>query len=82
MQPKVGITNNGEAPMRKDEVMEFFDGSPSELSKAIGLTVSAINQWGPYVPVSRRESIRLAMRERANDLDRKARALRKASKED
>lgn len=66
--------------MRKDEVMAFFDGSPSELSKAIGLTVSAINQWGPYVPNSRRESVRLAMRERANQLEAQAKKLRRAAK--
>lgn len=66
--------------MRKDEVMALFDGSPSELSKAIGLTVSAINQWGPYVPNSRRESVRLAMRERANQLEAQAKKLRRAAK--
>ena len=67
--------------MRKDEVMEFFDGSPAKLSKAIGLTVSAINQWGPNIPASRRSHVRMAMRERADELEKEARRIRKAAKE-
>ena len=67
--------------MRKDEVIEFFGGSPAKLSKAIGLTVSAINQWGPYVPASRRSHVRMAMRERANELEREAKRIRKAAKD-
>lgn len=67
--------------MRKDEVMEFFDGSPAKLSKAIGLTVSAINQWGPNVPMSRRSHVRMAMRERANELEAEAKRMRRAAKE-
>lgn len=67
--------------MRKEDVMEFFDGSPSELARAIGLSVSAINQWGPNIPMSRRECVRLAMRERATKLEKMAKAMRKASLE-
>ena len=67
--------------MRKDKVLEFFDGSPSELSRAINLTVSAINQWGPTVPASRRDHVRKAMKERADQLEAKAKKLRKAAKE-
>lgn len=67
--------------MRKDDALEFFGNSPSELAKAIGVTVSAVNQWGADVPLSRRASVRMAMRERAEKLEAQALFLRSAAKE-
>lgn len=50
--------------MRTDDVVEIF-GSKKKLAKAIGLTPSSVYQWGEEVPASRRQSVRMAMREKA-----------------
>jgi DNA-binding transcriptional regulator YdaS (Cro superfamily) len=65
--------------MRTDETIEFF-GDQTELAKAIGITPQAICQWGAEVPKSRRTSVRLAMKARADQLEQDAKKLRKAAK--
>lgn len=67
--------------MRTDETIEFFGGSVRNLAEAIGISQSAINQWGDTVPMSRRTSVRLAMKDRAEQLEQEAKRLRKAAKE-
>jgi len=67
--------------MRTDEAIEFF-GSASNLAKAIGITPGAVTQWPDLVPKSRRASVRMAMRERADELTKEARRLRIKAKED
>lgn len=66
--------------MRLDETVEFF-GSKTALAKAIGISESAIYRWGNEVPKGRRQSIRLAMRGKAEDLEAEAVRLRRAAKE-
>lgn len=67
--------------MRTDETIEYF-GGPSSLASAIGVTPQAISQWPEMVPMSRRTSVRMAMRERAEQLEQEAKRLRKAAKEE
>jgi hypothetical protein len=67
--------------MNKTEVLEMFDNSPSKLAKALGITVSAVEKWGDTVPNSRRQTVRLAMRARAEELEQEARMLRAKAKE-
>lgn len=67
--------------MRTDQTLEFFGGSARELALAIGITPSAVAQWGRDVPMSRRQSVRMAMKERAERLELEARTLRRAAKE-
>ena len=67
--------------MRTDETVEYF-GDKKTLAIAIGITPSAIGNWGELVPMGRRKSIRMAMKERADHLEREAKRLRKAAKED
>jgi hypothetical protein len=38
--------------MLTETALAYFDGSPTKLAKAIGLTRGAINQWGPVVPLA------------------------------
>lgn len=66
--------------MRTDETIAFF-GDQTTLAKAIGISPAAVSQWGKEVPMSRRTSVRMAMRERAAELEAKAQSLRKAAKE-
>lgn len=61
--------------MRKDDAISYF-GSASELARAIGVTPGLVCQWKTEVPKSRRQSVRLAMRERANELEKQAARLR------
>lgn len=62
--------------MRKEEAIEYFGGDPHALAKAIGVTIHAIKKWGDVVPKCRRTAVRLAMRERANELEKQAARLR------
>ncbi len=64
--------------MRLDEAVEFFGGK-SALARAIGISETALYRWGSEIPKSRRQSVRLAMRARADDLEREAVLLRKAA---
>jgi DNA-binding transcriptional regulator YdaS (Cro superfamily) len=66
--------------MRTDETIAYF-GDQTALAKAIGITPAAVSQWGKEVPMSRRASVRMAMRERADNLEREAKRIRKASKD-
>jgi len=66
--------------MRTDETIAYF-GDQTALAKAIGITPAAVSQWGKEVPISRRLSVRMAMRERADNLEREAKRIRKASKD-
>jgi len=66
--------------MRLDEAVEIF-GSKSALAKAIGISESAIYRWGEEIPRGRRQSVRLAMRAMAEDLEAEAVRLRSAAKE-
>lgn len=66
--------------MNTKETIEIF-GTVKALANAIGVTQSAINQWGLTVPMSRRTSVRLAMRELADKMEAEAKKLRKVSKE-
>lgn len=67
--------------MRTSEAIEFF-GDSSSLAKAIGITPSAVSQWGELVPMSRIKSVKLAMKERADDLEKEVKRLRRKAKED
>lgn len=67
--------------MNKREVLEMFDNSPTQLGKAIGISASAIEKWDDVVPRSRRQSVRLAMKEKAEQLEQEARMLRAKAKE-
>lgn len=64
--------------MRVEEVAEFF-GSHNAMAKAIGISASAVYQWGDIVPPSRRENVRKAMRSKAAELDKEAVRLRAAA---
>lgn len=74
-------TGKQEKAMRKDEAVEFF-GGPKALALAIGVTPAAVTNWGDMVPTGRRKSVRMAMKERAEQLEAEAKALRKAAQED
>ncbi len=67
--------------MRTEDAVEVFK-TKEALAKAIGISPSAVYQWGDIVPKSRRESIRLAMRAKAEDMEREAKQLRQQSQED
>lgn len=66
--------------MNTKEIIEYF-GTVKNLANAIGVTQSAVNQWSLTVPMSRRTSVRLAMKERAEQLEAEAKRLRRAAKE-
>lgn len=66
--------------MRTDETIEYF-GDQTALAKAIGISPAAVSQWGKEVPMSRRTSVRLAMRERADQLEKEAKRIRRAAKD-
>lgn len=66
--------------MNTKEIIEYF-GTVKNLANAIGVTQSAINQWSLTVPMSRRQSVRMALKERAEQLEADAKALRRAAKE-
>lgn len=65
--------------MNTKETIDYFEDRAT-LAKAIGISVQAIAQWGDAVPRSRREAVRQAMKERANQLEQDAKKLRKAAK--
>ena len=65
--------------MNTKDAIDYF-GDRATLSKAIGISVQAIAQWPASVPVSRRQSVRKAMKERAEQLEAEAKKLRKAAK--
>jgi len=65
--------------MNTKETIEFF-GSPTNLAEAIGITIQAVHQWKDTVPLGRRDSVRQAMKVRADKLILEARGLRKAAK--
>ena len=67
--------------MRTEDAVEVFR-TKEALAKAIGISPSAVYQWGDTVPMSRRESIRLAMRAKAEDMEREAKELRAAAKDE
>lgn len=66
--------------MNTKDTIEIF-GTVKELANAIGLTQSAVNQWGLTIPMGRRKSVRMAMRERADKLEAEAKRMRRAAKE-
>lgn len=66
--------------MRTDDAVDIF-GTKDALAKAIGISPSAVYQWGDDVPLSRRQSVRLAMRARAEEMEREAERLRVAAQE-
>ena len=61
--------------MRVEEVLEYFD-TKQHIARAIGISESAVYQWGELVPMSRRQSVRMAMNERADELELEAKRLR------
>lgn len=66
--------------MRTDEAVKMF-GTQKALADAIGVSHSAVYKWGELVPASRVQSVRMAMRERAEQMEAEAVLLRAASKE-
>lgn len=66
--------------MRTEEAVKIF-GNKKALGEAIGISQSAVQKWGELVPASRVQSVRMAMRERAEQLEAEAERLRAASKE-
>lgn len=67
--------------MRTDETVKYF-GDKTTLARAIGITPSAIGNWGELVPMGRRKSVRMAMKERADLLEAQAKEMRKKAKEE
>jgi hypothetical protein len=68
-----------EAAMNTNETINYF-GDRATLSKMIGISVQAIAQWPETVPLGRREAVRKAMKEHANQLEAQAKKLRRAAK--
>lgn len=66
--------------MRTDEAVEIF-GTQKALAAAIGISPSAVYQWGEFVPKSRQQSVRLAMRAKAEQMEADAAKLRAACAE-
>ena len=66
--------------MRTEEAVKIF-GTQKALAEAIGVSHSAVYKWGELVPASRLQSVRMAMRERAEQMEAEAVKLRAASKE-
>lgn len=67
--------------MRTDDAVDIF-GTKDALAKAIGISASAVYQWGDQIPASRRQSVRLAMRAKAEEMERGAKELREIAKEE
>lgn len=67
--------------MRTEEAVEIF-GSQKALAAAIGISPSAVYQWGPIIPMSRRKSVRLAMQAKAEQMEQEAKSLRQMAKEE
>lgn len=67
--------------MRTEEAVKIF-GTKKALGEAIGISQSAVQKWGEFVPATRRQSVRMAMRERAEQLEAEAANLRAASREE
>lgn len=63
--------------MRKDDALDYFKGRIN-LAKALGITPTAIDKWGTHVPNCRRENLRLAMKEKAEQLKKEERRIRAA----
>ncbi|MNO79044.1 DNA-binding transcriptional regulator DicC [compost metagenome] len=61
--------------MRTEEAVEVF-GSQKALADAIGISPSAVYQWGSEVPASRIKSVNLAIQARAVELEEEAARLR------
>lgn len=64
--------------MRTEEAVEIF-GTKNALAEAIGISPSAVYQWGDDIPVSRIKSVQLAIQAKADDLEREAKSLRSMS---
>ena len=67
--------------MRTEDAVEIF-GTQKALAAAIGISPSAVYQWGDVIPMSRRKSVRLAMQARAQRLEEEAAALRISAREE
>ena len=67
--------------MRTEDAVEIF-GTQKALAAAIGISPSAVYQWGDVIPTSRRKSVRLAMQARAQRLEEEAAALRISAREE
>ncbi|MCY1497126.1 DNA-binding transcriptional regulator Cro [compost metagenome] len=67
--------------MRTEEAVNFF-GDKITLARAIGITPQSVSGWGDDVPSSRVKSVRMAMKERAEQLEAEAKLLRKKAQED
>lgn len=66
--------------MRTQEAVQAF-GNKNALAEAIGISPSAVYQWGDEVPASRIKSVRLALEARAHQLEAEAVKLRDQAKE-
>lgn len=64
--------------MNKKDVMALFS-SERELAAALGVSHTLVQRWGDAIPLARRESVRKAMRVKADRLDKEAAKLRAAS---
>lgn len=67
--------------MRTEDAIEVF-GTQRALAEAIGISPSAVYQWGDVVPMSRRQSVRMAMQMKAEQMERDAKNLRERAKGD
>lgn len=67
--------------MRTEDAVEIF-GTQKALAAAIGISPSAVYQWGDIIPISRRKSVRLAMQARATQLEKEAASLRVSAMEE
>lgn len=65
--------------MRTDDAVDIF-GTKNALAEAIGISPSAVYQWGDDVPSSRIKSVQLAIQAKADGLEREAKNLRKILK--
>lgn len=66
--------------MLTQEAVQAF-GNKNALAEAIGISPSAVYQWGEEVPASRIKSVRLAIQARAAELEEQAQRLRSQAKE-
>lgn len=65
--------------MRINDLIEYF-GSKKAFAEAIEVSESIIYRWAGVVPKGRRATVREAMHKRADQLEKEAKAIRRAAK--
>lgn len=67
--------------MLTKDVVKIF-GTQKAIAEAIGVSPSAVYQWGENVPDNRQKSVKLAIESRANSLEKEAASLRASLSEE